>query len=225
MTSILCSTAADRRITKASCASRAFCFNHLKSTAGLFTVSTCRVRIIRAIVIQSDDPLVSNPGPKCMTTRTNISEEPHLRLDRYVPGLLLWLSNKLAGSASQVYRRQFGINIVEWRILSYLAVYETGTGAQMSQLMGGDKAGHSRGAAALQRKKLIKSQQGSGRNLEFMLTTKGKAMHDRVIHLALARQDALLTGLNKSQIDDLITYLNILLRNLAAVEAIDATKY
>jgi DNA-binding MarR family transcriptional regulator len=157
-----------------------------------------------------------------MTTR---GKEIHLHLDMYVPGLLLWLSNKLAGSASQVYRRQFGINVVEWRILSYLAVYQTGTGAQMSQLMGSDKAGLSRGAAVLQDKKLIKSQQGEGRNLEFMLTAKGKAMHDRIIRLALARQDALLTGLSKSQVDDLITYLNVLLRNLPAVEAIDATKY
>ena len=156
---------------------------------------------------------------------TTSRKETHLHLDMYVPGLLLWLSNKLAGSASQVYRRQFGINVMEWRILSYLAVYQTGTGAQMSQLMGSDKAGLSRGAAVLQDKKLIKSQQGEGRNLEFMLTAKGKAMHDRIIRLALARQDALLTGLSKSQVDDLITYLNVLLRNLPAVEAIDATKY
>jgi DNA-binding MarR family transcriptional regulator len=160
-----------------------------------------------------------------MTTRTNTSKQSHLHLERYVPGLLLWLSNKLAGSASQVYRRQFGINIVEWRILSYLAVYEIGTGAQMSQLMGSDKAGLSRGAAVLQEKKLIKSQQGVGRNLEFVLTAKGKAMHDRMIRLALARQDALLTGLTKSQIDALITSLNVLLRNLPAVEAIDASNY
>src|SRR5262244_1743762 len=103
---------------------------------------------------------------------TTSGKETHLHLDMYVPGLLLWLTNKLAGSASQVYRTQFGINIVEWRILSYLAVYQTGTGAQMSQLMGGDRAGMSRGAAVLQGKKLITSQQGLGRNLEFMLTPK-----------------------------------------------------
>jgi DNA-binding MarR family transcriptional regulator len=160
-----------------------------------------------------------------MSTRPNASKQIHLHLERYVPGLLLWLSNKLAGNASQVYRKQFGINIVEWRILSYLAVYKTGTGAQMSQLMGSDKAGLSRGSAVLQEKKLIKSRPGAGRNLEFTLTAQGKAMHDRVIRLALARQDALLTGLSKSQIDALISSLNVLLRNLPAVEAIDASKY
>jgi len=92
-------------------------------------------------------------------------------------------------------------------------------------LMGTDKAALSRGAAVLLDKKLIKSQQGAGRNLEFTLTAKGNAMHDRTIRLALARQDALLTGLSQSQVDDLVTYLNVLLRNLPAVEAIDATKY
>jgi hypothetical protein len=58
-----------------------------------------------------------------------------------------------------------------------------------------------------------------------MLRARGKAIHDRIIRLALARQDALLTGLSKSQIEGLIKYLNVLLRNLPAVEAIDATKY
>ena len=68
-----------------------------------------------------------------MTTRTTSSKQTHLHLEKYVPGLLLWLSNKLAGSASQVYRRQFDINIVEWRMggISYVAVSD----AEAAQLL------------------------------------------------------------------------------------------
>ena len=58
--------------------------------------------------------------PKTSKTLTEVT----LHLERYVPGLLAWLSNKLAGDASKVYRSRFGVGIVEWRILSYLAVYE-----------------------------------------------------------------------------------------------------
>jgi DNA-binding MarR family transcriptional regulator len=105
------------------------------------------------------------------------------------------------GNASQVYRKRFGLGVVEWRILSYLAVYDFGTGAQMSQLMGADKAAISRGDAFLQTKKMIKSQQGFGRNLEFLLTPKGRKLHDRVIRLALAREDALLSGLGKNDVN------------------------
>ncbi len=57
------------------------------------------------------------------------SKKTALHLERYVPGLLAWLSNKLARSASHIYRKQYGLGIVEWRILSYLAVFDIGTGA------------------------------------------------------------------------------------------------
>ena len=148
-----------------------------------------------------------------------------LHLEKYVPGLLTWLSNKLAASASQAYRKQFGLGIVEWRILAYLAVYDWGTGAQMSQLMGMDKAAISRGASFLQTKKLIKSRAGFGRKLEFGLTAKGNELHDRILRLALAREDALLAGLSKKDISVLIGHLHILLNNLPSVEAIENRQY
>jgi DNA-binding MarR family transcriptional regulator len=148
-----------------------------------------------------------------------------LHLEEYVPGLLSWLSNKLAASASQVYRKQFGLGIVEWRILAYLAVYNWGTGAQMSQFMGMDKAAISRGASFLQTKKLIKSRAGFGRNLEFGLTPKGHELHDRIIRLALAREDALLAGLSKKDVSALIGHLHVLLKNLPRVDAIENVEY
>jgi DNA-binding MarR family transcriptional regulator len=156
---------------------------------------------------------------------TGATKEAALDLERYVPGLLAWLSNKLAGGASHLYRKQFGLGIVEWRVLSYLAVYQVGTGAEMSQLMGTDKAALSRAAAFLQEKKFIKSQQGFGRKLEFLLTHKGRQLHDKIIHVALAREQALLTGLSERDVDALIGYLHILLKNLQTVEAIDPKDY
>jgi DNA-binding MarR family transcriptional regulator len=148
-----------------------------------------------------------------------------LHLESYVPGLLSWLSNKLAGGASQAYRARFDIGIVEWRVLAYLAVYDAGTGAQMSQLMGIDKAAISRSAAALQNRRMISSQQGLGRNLEFKLTQKGRKVHDRVMPLAIAREKVLLKGLTGKDVDALIGYLHVLLNNLPAVDAIDTSKF
>ena len=42
-----------------------------------------------------------------------------LDLDRYVPGLLLWLSNKMSSSASSLYRARFDLGVADWRVLSY----------------------------------------------------------------------------------------------------------
>jgi DNA-binding MarR family transcriptional regulator len=156
---------------------------------------------------------------------TGAAKKPVLNLDHYVPALLTWLSNKLARNASHIYLKQFELGIVEWRMLSYLAVYEQGTGAEMSQLMGLDKSALSRSGVFLQKRKFIRSQQGFGKKVVFLLTPAGKQMHDRIIHLALAREQTLLTGLNKVEVETLIKYLHVLLGNLPAVEAIDYTKY
>jgi DNA-binding MarR family transcriptional regulator len=148
-----------------------------------------------------------------------------IKLERHVPGLLLWLSNKLSASASQTYRKLFGLGIVEWRILSYLGIFGWGTGAQMSQLMGTDKAAMSRGAAVLQEKGLVKSRSGLGRNLEFGLTKKGQKIHDRIAPLAIARGEVLLSGLSAAEVDTLIRLLHVLLDNLSAVETMPTDGY
>jgi DNA-binding MarR family transcriptional regulator len=173
------------------------------------------------IVIKASSGIAPLTTPKKQAARKKVA----LHLEEYVPGLLAWLSNKLAASASQAYRQQFGLGIVEWRILAYLAVYDWGTGAQMSQLMGMDKAAISRGASFLQTKKFIKSRAGFGRNLEFGLTAKGHEIHDRIIRLALARQDALLSGLSKKDVAVLISHLHVLLNNLPSVDAIENGEY
>jgi DNA-binding MarR family transcriptional regulator len=147
-----------------------------------------------------------------MSSKSVKPRKTGLQLDEYVPGLLLWLSNKLSAGASQAY-------------LSYLAVYGWSTGAQMSQLMGTDKAAISRGAAFLLEKGHIKSRNGFGRNLEFGLTAKGQQLHDRVMPLALARQKALLSGLNKKDIAKLLILLHALLKNLPAVEAVPSDDF
>jgi hypothetical protein len=50
-------------------------------------------------------------------------------------------------------------------------------------------------------------------------------LHDRIIMLALAREEALLDGLSKKEVSALIGYLHVLLNNLPKVEAIDSLKY
>ena len=45
-----------------------------------------------------------------------------LDLENYVPAFLTWIANKLSSSASLIYRRRFGVGIVEWRIMALLAV-------------------------------------------------------------------------------------------------------
>ena len=97
--------------------------------------------------------------------------------------------------------------------------------ASRSHALTHEGAAISRAAAFLQKKRFVKSQQGFGRKLQFLLTQKGRELHDQIIHLALDREQALLTGLSKRDVDALIGYLHVLLKNLAIVEAIDPDDY
>lgn len=143
-----------------------------------------------------------------------------LELDRYVPGLLLWLSNKIAASASALYRERFDLGVTDWRVLSYFEIYEWSTASQACELMGLDKAAVSRSVAALKEGGWLKSRPNGLRKIEYATTASGKKLHDRIIKLAVAREEALLTGFSKQERETLIRGLHRMLGNLEAVQTV-----
>jgi DNA-binding MarR family transcriptional regulator len=143
-----------------------------------------------------------------------------LELDRYVPGLLLWVSNKVSSGASQLYGSRFGIGVTDWRLLAYLEIYPWSTATQACELMGLDKGGVSRSLAFLQRNEWVKSRPAGSRKVEYHATASGKRLHDKVIALALAREEALLTGFGAADRKMLIDFLHRLLANLDAVNQV-----
>ena len=100
-----------------------------------------------------------------------------LNLDRYVPGLLLWLSNKMASSASSLYRTHFDLGVADWRVLGL-------------------------------------------RKIEYATTPAGRKQHDRIIRMATAREEALLTGFSDEERTALIGYMHRMLANLEAVRKV-----
>ncbi|MCW5653182.1 MarR family transcriptional regulator [Hydrogenophaga sp.] len=140
-----------------------------------------------------------------------------LNLDRYVPGLLLWLSNKMASSASSLYRARFDLGVTDWRVLSYFEIHPWTTASAACDLMGLDKAAVSRSVALLQERGYLRSRPLGLRKIEYSLTPAGKKQHDRIIRLARAREEALLTGFSDEERDALIGYMQRMLANLEAV--------
>jgi DNA-binding MarR family transcriptional regulator len=145
-----------------------------------------------------------------------------LDLDTYVPGLLLWLTNKLASSATRHYKDRFGIAITDWRVLSYLEVYPWSTAASACELMGMDKAAVSRSLSFMMSQGWLKSRPKGLRKVEYAVSPSGKKLHDKAIKVVLARQDALLTGLTESDRKHLLRCLHKMLDNLAIVETIES---
>ena len=144
---------------------------------------------------------------------------PVLDLTGYVPALLTFVCNKLSRSGSALYRRHFGVGIVEWRILAMLAVEPSIPAARVCQVIGLDKGPVSRSLAFMERRGLvaIRADEADTRRRLATLTPAGRALHDRIIVVALERERRLLSCLTPEQRAALVELLNLLHDNLAAV--------
>jgi DNA-binding MarR family transcriptional regulator len=147
---------------------------------------------------------------------------PTLDLDRYVPGLLVWVSNKLAASASQLYRRLFDLGVTDWRVLAYIELYPWSTGAQVCELIGLDKGAVSRSFGFLESRGLLQSRPSGLRKIEYACTKAGTDLYGEVLQVALAREDALLQGFSDAERTVLISAMHRLLENLPSVESVGA---
>lgn len=141
-------------------------------------------------------------------------------LERYVPAYFVWIANKLTRGASQNYLNLFGVGAEVWRCMVLLAVHETVSAQQVSQIIGMDKASVSRCFKQMAAKKLIALEldPSDGRLRMASLTQHGRHIHDQILGIALAREKALLQVLNPQEQETLIQLLKRLHENLPAVE-------
>lgn len=144
---------------------------------------------------------------------------PVLDLGAYVPGLLTFLANKLSRGASALYRRHFGVGIVEWRVISMLAIEPWIPASRVCQVIGLDKGPVSRSLALLEKRGLVRTRADGtdARRRLAALTEAGDALHGRIIAVALERERRLLSCLSPAQRAELAALLNLLHDNLDAV--------
>jgi DNA-binding MarR family transcriptional regulator len=143
-----------------------------------------------------------------------------LDLEHYAPALLTFLANKLSRGANALYRRRFGVSVTEWRVLALLAIEPGISAARICQVIGLDKGPTSRCLAALARRGLVRigADPLDGRRRMVTLSGAGRALHDRVLPVALERERRLLACLDVAERETLLLLLNRLHANLAEVD-------
>jgi DNA-binding MarR family transcriptional regulator len=143
-----------------------------------------------------------------------------INLDRYVPAYLIWIANKLSRGASQHYLNLFGVGAEVWRCMVLLAIHDTVSAQQISQIIGMDKASVSRCFKQMSAKKLItlELEPTDGRVRLARLTVHGRDIHDQILGIALARERELLAVLSSSEQDLLLNLLKRMHENLPQVE-------
>ena len=137
--------------------------------------------------------------------------------DRYVPGLVRAVANKLEGGASRFYRKHYAIGLSEWHILVALAADPWITSPVLCKNAGLDKAAVSRSLARMEEQGLVLSRDTSGRSRATALTAKGRRLHDRIAQAAIAREQQLLAEFSPKQIDTLIGLLTSLSKAAAGL--------
>lgn len=137
-------------------------------------------------------------------------ENKKLDLERYTPALLTFIANKLSSGSSQTYREHFNIGIVEWRVLSMLAVESHIPAQRICQVIGLDKSAVSKSVKVLQNNGYIKSEvdANDARRQTLNLTTKGLQLHDEIFKVAKEREQRLLEVLTTKEKELFINILN-----------------
>lgn len=146
-----------------------------------------------------------------------------LDLDNYVPACLTLLANKLSSSASALYRRRFGLGIVDWRIMGLLAIEPWIASGRIIEVIGLDKAAVSRSARFMIGKGLVECRfhGGNQRRQYFALTQRGIDLHDEMAKVALEREKRLLAVFSQDEQRTLVSLLTTMYARLPHVVAGD----
>ncbi|KAB2920179.1 MAG: MarR family transcriptional regulator [Hyphomicrobiaceae bacterium] len=124
-----------------------------------------------------------------------------LDLQSFFPYRLALLAEAVSAAVSQIYARRFDLTRPEWRILAVLGSSGSTTAKDVGQLTTLDKMQVSRALQRMERRSLIvrNKDEGDRRNRIVELTSAGRALYDRIVPLALAREKAILSGLEREQ--------------------------
>ncbi|MGO7401093.1 MULTISPECIES: MarR family winged helix-turn-helix transcriptional regulator [Rhizobium] len=142
-----------------------------------------------------------------------------LDITNYIPFFLSSINNALSRGASAIYRERFGIGITEWRTIAMLAIEPEITAARICEVVNLDKAAASRALATLDEMGLLGSvtSEKDPRKRIWWLNDKGYELHATVIRIALAREDALIKGVDPQDLEAAIRAMRIMMRNVRTI--------
>jgi DNA-binding MarR family transcriptional regulator len=140
--------------------------------------------------------------------------------NRYVPFLIISISNGLYRGASQFYQSRFGVGVTEWRVLSALAAEQKSTANRLCQIAQLDKAAASRSLRVLETAGYvtIAPHATDARKRMVAFTPSGHALYEKILNVALKRQERMVAGLSPEEVAALIALLQKVRGNVARLE-------
>jgi|SRR5215469_9644195 len=124
-----------------------------------------------------------------------------LNLESFVPYRLSVLTNRVSNAIARQYSERFGLSISEWRVMAVLGGTSGLSAREVAQATEMDKVQVSRAVAGLMRAKRVQRQTdgNDGRVTRLSLSTKGRAIYDEIVPLALGLEARFLAALSTDE--------------------------
>lgn len=139
-----------------------------------------------------------------MDTRDNPA-----RLADFLPYLLSVTSNAVSSRVAEAYRVRFGLRIPEWRVMAVLGDSGARTQRELTSATLMDKVAVNRACKALEDRGLAQriANARDGRSHHLELTEEGRAMHGRIMPLALGMEKQLFESFSDAEREDFARFL------------------
>jgi DNA-binding MarR family transcriptional regulator len=134
----------------------------------------------------------NDPGPARCT---------RLDLDHFMPYRLSVLSNRVSSAIANEYSERFGLTIPEWRVMAVLGGTPGLSAREVAERTAMDKVQVSRAVARLLRVKRIQraTDNRDGRITRLSLSSRGRAIYDEIVPLALHLEEQFLAALSAAE--------------------------
>ena len=138
------------------------------------------------------------------------SSKTKLRLREFLPYRLSVLSNTVSGKIADLYDREFGLSVWQWRVMAVLGENAGITATEIGQVTAMDKVAVSGliDSGHVSRK----PSPADGRRSILSLTTKGKGVYDKIVPIALGAERDLVETLSEPEREQLARLMEKLAR-------------
>lgn len=118
---------------------------------------------------------------------------PTLRLREFLPYRLSVLSNTISRRIADLYDREFGLTIWQWRVMAVTGDTPGISATDIGQRTAMDKVAVSRAVAGLIELGYLerKASEDDGRRSQLYLTRTGQSVYDEIVPMALSEEQAL----------------------------------
>ena len=124
-----------------------------------------------------------------------------LQLENFLPYRLSILAQIVSESLHDLYAGPFGLTVTQWRVMAALGRFAPLTASDVGQRIVMDKVAVSRAVAGLMTRGLVEraTDRTDRRRASLKLSARGRAMHARIVPLALGYEASLYEALSAEE--------------------------